>query len=125
MGTAFVNLQQDEHGVIAELSKANDGKEATEKAKFAFVVGADGAHSALSDLPIEHDLTRSTGLVRKALSIGFAGETRESGQLYIIDARIEGVKGGNVSFRFHCVACESSFCSRTFIIGETRRQKCA
>lgn len=42
------------------------------------------------------------GLVRKSLQIGFAGETRESGQLYIIDARVEGVVGGSVSTSQNC-----------------------
>ena len=45
MGTSFVGLTQDADSVTVELSKTTDGQEVTEKAKFAYVVGSDGAHS--------------------------------------------------------------------------------
>lgn len=38
----------------------------------------------------------SSGSVRKALSIGFVGETREDGHIYSVDARLEGLEGGDV-----------------------------
>lgn len=39
------------------------------------------------------------GTVRKSLSINFVGETREANQIYIVDATLEGLEGGNV--RYH------------------------
>lgn len=47
LGTAFIGLQQDENYVTVELSKNINGRETTEKANFAYVIGADGAQSAL------------------------------------------------------------------------------
>lgn len=46
LGTALVGFEQDEGGVTVELSKNINGQLETEKARFAFVVGTDGAHSA-------------------------------------------------------------------------------
>ena len=54
-GTELVALTQDSNGVAVTLRK---GEGATEEARFSYVVGCDGAHSA----------------VRKALDIGFDGE---------------------------------------------------
>ena len=45
LGTALVGFEQDENGVTVELSKSIDGQVKTERAKFAYVVGTDGAHS--------------------------------------------------------------------------------
>ena len=46
LGTTLVAFEQDENSVTVELSKDIDGQLKTEKARFAYVVGADGAHSA-------------------------------------------------------------------------------
>lgn len=43
-----------------------------------------------------HHLIISVGTVRKALSVGFVGESRQSGQIYIVDAQLEGLQGGYV-----------------------------
>ena len=43
--TTLLGLEQDEDGVTAEISTAKDDQVTTEKARFAYVVGADGARS--------------------------------------------------------------------------------
>lgn len=46
LGTALVGLEQDENGITVELCKDIDGQLGTDEARFAYVIGADGAHSA-------------------------------------------------------------------------------
>ncbi|THH09795.1 hypothetical protein EW145_g1753 [Phellinidium pouzarii] len=77
LGSTLIDFKQDESGVTAEILKTTDSEEVTERSRFAYIVGADGARSA----------------VRKALGVTFAGETREEGKMYIVDARIEGLEG--------------------------------
>lgn len=48
MGTTLVSLRQNEQKVSVELAKVIDGQTVTEKAEFAYVIGADGGHSASS-----------------------------------------------------------------------------
>ena len=47
LGTALVGFEQDDDGVTVELSKDIDGRVKSEKARFTYVIGADGARSAL------------------------------------------------------------------------------
>ncbi|KAI5116216.1 hypothetical protein M0805_006767 [Coniferiporia weirii] len=77
LGSTLVNIQQSDGYATAEITTFINGKEVTEKAEFAYIVGADGAHST----------------VRKSCKVDFVGETREEGMLYIIDARLEGLGG--------------------------------
>ncbi|EJC99069.1 uncharacterized protein FOMMEDRAFT_170810 [Fomitiporia mediterranea MF3/22] len=75
LGSAFIGCTQDENGMTAEIRKIIDGIEHTEKARFEYVVGADGGRSA----------------VRKAMGVNFRGESREEGMMHLVDARIEGL----------------------------------
>ena len=43
--TSLISLEQDADGVKVEISKTEDGRETITHAKFAHVVGADGARS--------------------------------------------------------------------------------
>ena len=43
--TTLTGLEQDENGVSAEMTKNIGGQIATEKSRFTYVVGADGARS--------------------------------------------------------------------------------
>ena len=45
LASTLVSLKQDDEGVAVEIEKIDDGKTATEHAKFAYVIGADGGHS--------------------------------------------------------------------------------
>ncbi|KAH8110153.1 FAD binding domain-containing protein [Phellopilus nigrolimitatus] len=76
LGTTLVGLEQDESGATAEMVRTIDGAEVKEKTKYTYIVGADGARST----------------VRKVLGLDFVGETREEGMMYIVDARVEGIK---------------------------------
>ncbi|KAI5121033.1 hypothetical protein M0805_008609 [Coniferiporia weirii] len=76
-GSTLVNIRQNNSRATAEITKLFDGKEVTEKAEFAYIVGADGARST----------------VRKSCGVDFVGETREEGMLYIVDVRLEGLGG--------------------------------
>lgn len=58
--TSLITLNQEEDGVIAEISKTTDGKQAVEKIKYAYVIGADGARSTSLSLNILGLLTRNT-----------------------------------------------------------------
>lgn len=80
LDTAFVSLQQGGDCVTVELSKNINGQEATQKAKFAYVIGTDGAQYIYSRTSIGFPYF-SLGSVRKALSIEFVGETREGRHL--------------------------------------------
>lgn len=57
-----------------------------------------------------YQLKPSLGTVRKVLSVGFVGESRESGQIYIVDARLEGLQGGDVRNHvcFHAYTYDST-----------------
>ncbi|KAH8110160.1 FAD binding domain-containing protein [Phellopilus nigrolimitatus] len=78
LGTALVGIEQDESGATAEIVRTVDGAQIEEKTKYAYIVGADGARSA----------------VRKTLGLNFVGETREEGRMYIVDARVDGAIEG-------------------------------
>ncbi|KAH8110165.1 FAD binding domain-containing protein [Phellopilus nigrolimitatus] len=78
LGTALVGIEQDESGATAEIVRTVDGVQIEEKTKYAYIVGADGARSA----------------VRKTLGLNFVGETREEGRMYIVDARVDGAIEG-------------------------------
>ena len=43
--STLTKLEQDEKCVTVEIAKIIDGKETVEATQFAYVVGADGAHS--------------------------------------------------------------------------------
>ncbi|EJC99073.1 uncharacterized protein FOMMEDRAFT_161305 [Fomitiporia mediterranea MF3/22] len=75
LGSEFIGCAQDENGVTAGIRKVVDGVEYIEKARFEYLVGADGGRSS----------------VRKAMGVNFLGETREGDRLHIVDARIEGL----------------------------------
>lgn len=45
---------------------------------------------------INHHFTVYLGTVRKALQVGFVGESREDGQMYIVDAYLEGLPNRDV-----------------------------
>ncbi|KAH8112572.1 FAD binding domain-containing protein [Phellopilus nigrolimitatus] len=75
LGTTLVGIEQDESGATAEIVRTVDGAEVKEITKYAYIVGADGARSA----------------VRKMLGLNFVGETRDENRMYIVDARVEGV----------------------------------
>ncbi|GJE86853.1 ubiquinone biosynthesis hydroxylase [Phanerochaete sordida] len=79
LGTALTALQQDGDKIIVQLTKSADEQTVTEEAEFAYVVGADGGHSA----------------VRKSLGINFVGQTREEGIMFIVDCVVEGIDGTN------------------------------
>ncbi|KAH8103219.1 FAD-binding monooxygenase [Phellopilus nigrolimitatus] len=78
LGTTLVGIEQDESGATAEIVRTVDGAEVKEITKYAYIVGADGARSA----------------VRKMLGLNFVGETRDENRMYIVDARVEGVNEG-------------------------------
>ena len=44
-GSTLQAIEQKDDGVVARLLKTKDGEELEETARFAYVVGADGAHS--------------------------------------------------------------------------------
>ena len=43
LGCCLESFEQKEDGVVAHVVKTKDGKESEEAAKFAYIVGADGA----------------------------------------------------------------------------------
>lgn len=67
-GAALVDFDQDAHGVSARLSRG-------ETVRARYLVAADGGRSP----------------VRKALGIGFTGETREEERMALADVRVEGL----------------------------------
>jgi 2-polyprenyl-6-methoxyphenol hydroxylase-like FAD-dependent oxidoreductase len=78
--TELVSFTQDPDGVTAVVRQDGldgqdelDGQE--QEIRADYLVGADGGHSA----------------VRRALGVGFAGETREEQRMLIADVRAEGV----------------------------------
>lgn len=72
-GSELHTFTQFEDSVTAEIVKRNaNGQETIEKADFAWLIGADGAHS----------------IVRKTLGVSFLGETREEQGAVIGDLRI-------------------------------------
>lgn len=71
LGTELLSFTQDEDGVSAVVRR--QGRD--ERIRAGYLVGADGGHSA----------------VRRALGIGFAGQTREEQRMLIADVRAEGV----------------------------------
>ncbi|EJC98969.1 uncharacterized protein FOMMEDRAFT_113569 [Fomitiporia mediterranea MF3/22] len=93
LGSAFIGCTQDENGVMAEIHKVIDGVEQTEKARFEYLVGADGGRSTSNVLSfyILKLLTLIVGVVRKDMGVNFLGETRTEGRLHLVDARIKGL----------------------------------
>jgi 2-polyprenyl-6-methoxyphenol hydroxylase-like FAD-dependent oxidoreductase len=77
LGTALVELEQDDDGVTALLRTGGDGDAgATEQwVRADYLVGTDGGRST----------------VRKLIGVGFAGETREQERTLIADIRAEGI----------------------------------
>ena len=71
LGTAFVSFAQDADGVTAVLRQG--GRD--QRVRADYLVGTDGGRSA----------------VRRALGVGFAGETREEQRMLVADVRAEGV----------------------------------
>lgn len=78
-GTRLVGFEQDRDGVAARLER--DGHEET--ARVAWLVGADGARSA----------------VREGLGVGFEGATYE-GHFFVADAAVDGLVEGELQVRF-------------------------
>jgi 2-polyprenyl-6-methoxyphenol hydroxylase-like FAD-dependent oxidoreductase len=70
-GAELVSLRQDDTGVTAMLRRG-DGEQAV---RASYVVGADGGHSA----------------VRRALGIGFLGETHEEQRMIVADVLATGI----------------------------------
>ncbi|KAL5529838.1 hypothetical protein ACEPAF_6095 [Sanghuangporus sanghuang] len=81
LGCMLQTIEQRDESVIAHLVKTVDGKQLEETVQFAYVVGADGAHST----------------VRKALDVNFVGESRDL-RVYLIDARMEGMPAEGKDF---------------------------
>ncbi|MBE1461146.1 FAD-dependent monooxygenase [Kibdelosporangium phytohabitans] len=71
LGTELVALEQDEDGVIATLSR--DGR--AERARLAYVVGADGGK----------------GAARRLLGVPFEGVTQEDFRVLVADVRVTGL----------------------------------
>ena len=71
LGTELLSFTQDADGVTAVVRR--DGQE--QRIRADYLVGTDGGHST----------------VRRALGVGFAGETREEQRMVIADVRAEGV----------------------------------
>ncbi|MEV4170499.1 FAD-dependent monooxygenase [Nonomuraea sp. NPDC049709] len=67
-GTALTGFEQDERGVTARLGTG-------ESVRARYLIAADGGRSR----------------VRKALGIGFTGETREEERMALADVRVEGL----------------------------------
>ena len=70
-GTALTDFTQDDRGVTATLTR--DG--APEVVRAEYLVGCDGGHSR----------------VRKALGVGFHGETHEAERMVVGDVRVDGL----------------------------------
>ena len=91
-GSTLQAIEQEGDSVVARVLKTKGGEELEETARFAYVVGADGAHSKFHSFI--KSLVRSdhlpSGTVRKALDIDFVGESRDT-RVYLIDARIDGM----------------------------------
>ncbi|KAL5507680.1 hypothetical protein ACEPAH_5298 [Sanghuangporus vaninii] len=81
LGCRLQTIEQRDESVVAHLVKTMDGKQLEETVQFAYVVGADGAHST----------------VRKALDVNFVGESRDL-RVYLIDARMEGMPAEGKDF---------------------------
>ena len=65
------------------------------------------------------------GTVRKELNINFLGVTREANQIYIVDARLEGLEGGSVSKHFDpSFTFPNNLDIRSHILGVTTRKLC-
>jgi 2-polyprenyl-6-methoxyphenol hydroxylase-like FAD-dependent oxidoreductase len=71
LATELTGFTQDDGGVTATLVKGG----AQEQVQVAYLAGCDGGHS----------------FVRKALGVGFAGETKETERMMIADVRIDGL----------------------------------
>ncbi len=71
LGSELLSFIQDADGVTAVIRQ--DGRE--ERVRTDYLVGTDGGHST----------------VRRALGVGFAGETREEERMLIADVRAEGI----------------------------------
>ena len=101
MGAAASTIEQDENGVTVDISTTSSGAEVKEKARFAYVIGADGGHSvyfSLSCILFLFKLHDVVGTVRKALGLSFVGETRESEKRYIADVRLKGFSEKDLHF---------------------------
>lgn len=70
-GTELAGFTSDDDGVTATLATPGGAREVRAR----YLVGADGGHST----------------VRRALGIGFAGETRESDRMLFGDLRVDGL----------------------------------
>ncbi|KAI5117287.1 hypothetical protein M0805_009183 [Coniferiporia weirii] len=81
LGTALSDIEQNEDGVIAKLTKNVDGKEEIELATFSYIIGADGGR----------------GTVRKLLGLQFLGETREAEVLLNADIDLKGIDRAGLS----------------------------
>ncbi|KAK7462927.1 hypothetical protein VKT23_007507 [Stygiomarasmius scandens] len=73
--TEFLSFEQHADHVVARLAKTLDGQRTEETAKFAYLVGADGARSQ----------------VRKQLGLTFLGESVESVSMVIGDLYLRGL----------------------------------
>ncbi|KAI5121047.1 hypothetical protein M0805_008623 [Coniferiporia weirii] len=82
LGSTLVGIQQNDTNATAEIKKTINGREVTERAEFAFIVGADGASSS----------------VRKLCNIDFVGETHEEVKVFLADATMEGLEGERKSY---------------------------
>ncbi|KAI5117951.1 hypothetical protein M0805_004716 [Coniferiporia weirii] len=75
LGTELSGLEQTEDRVTVKLVKTAEGERVEEHATFSFVVGADGARSA----------------VRNALGLDFIGETHDTDRMLVADVNIKGI----------------------------------
>ena len=74
-GCEVVSFRQDPDGVTAVLRSGDDSTGGLREVRAEYLAGADGGHS----------------IVRRALGIEFAGETREEQRMIAADVRAEGV----------------------------------
>ena len=53
LGSALLYVGQEDECAVAEIVKTVNGKEVTERAKFEYIIGADGGHSTFSRFSVK------------------------------------------------------------------------
>ena len=97
LDTEAVALEQNDGGVSVTLKHADSEK--VETARFAYVVGADGARGQSAHQEMHAGCTRLTahrdepmlGFTRKAIGATFEGQTKEEDGSVFADVEVEGL----------------------------------